>query len=115
AHSRLDATHQQASLTAPLVRSVLVGARRFNDSIDRWGSKSGILGSALRELVEAIRTIIPGRDELTIVIDKHGGRNYYTALLQEVFPDGFAVVEQEGQESSRYRILGMQQKVRCTF
>jgi ribonuclease HII len=49
------------------------------------------------------------------VCDKHGGRNFYAAIVQQAFPDGWVVVEREGAAESRYRVEGLDRPVSVTF
>ncbi|MSQ95018.1 MAG: hypothetical protein EXR98_10750 [Gemmataceae bacterium] len=95
-------------------RSVIVPAPRFNDLIDRWDSKGAVLGVAFTELVE--RCLKATAAEPTrFVIDKHGGRNAYSALLQHAFVDGNVWAETEGSQRSVYRVEGLDRKVSVTF
>ena len=41
-------------------------------------------------------------DDLYFVIDKHGGRNTYAAMLQQALPDGMVVARAEGAARSVY-------------
>ena len=50
-----------------------------------------------------------------MVIDKHGGRNTYTALLQHAFPDGMVVGQEESMDRSAYRVLGLERDIRLTI
>ncbi len=46
---------------------------------------------------EIALTSLPWVDEpLVFLIDKLGGRNYYAAMIQQAFPDGWVVAEREG-------------------
>jgi ribonuclease HII len=93
------------------VRSVIVCTPRFNDLLDTHGSKGAVLGEALVELL----AWKPVAGDAHYFIDKHGGRNHYAALLQHAVGDGMVVVEEEGSQRSRYRLLGLDRDVRFTF
>src|SRR5262249_662224 len=48
-------------------------------------------------------------------IDKHGGRNFYAAMLQQLLPRGMVLAVKEGNEESVYRVIGLNREVRLTF
>jgi ribonuclease HII len=94
----------------------IVPAPRFNRIVDEFGSKAVVLGRGLVELLTATTTAMPADAEpLIFQCDKQGGRNYYAALVQEAFPDGWVVAERESAEESRYRIENLPREVTITF
>jgi uncharacterized membrane protein len=97
-----------------LVRSLTVCPPRFNELTDRWGTKAAILGLAFAELAQAC-AVASGQETLHIVADKHGGRNFYSALVQHAFPQGFVVMREEGAARSVYEVNGMDRPIRVTF
>jgi hypothetical protein len=97
-----------------LVRGVVVCPARFNGWLDKWGSKGAVLGQALTELLGAVGDL-EGDDPLAVVIDKHGGRNRYAAMLQHAFTDGMVVAHQEGMGNSDYSVIGLRRPVRLSF
>ena len=68
-------------------RSVIVCPHRFNALLDRWGSKSIVLLVSLAELLQHVLDL-DGQDPIFIFVDKHGGRNFYTDVLQKSLPRG---------------------------
>src|SRR5439155_13649618 len=92
-------------------RSAVVAAPRFNDLVDRWDSKGAVLGIALTQLIQHAMAALPA-EPMRFVIDKHGGRNTYSALLQHGFPDGMVLAEEEGRLRSVYRVEGLDRKVK---
>ncbi|MBI1915299.1 MAG: hypothetical protein HYS12_11255 [Planctomycetes bacterium] len=98
-----------------LVRSVLVCPPRFNALLDKWESKGAVLAHGLTELLRVnVREL--GRDDpLHFLIDKHGGRNTYAAMLQHALPDGMVIAQQESAARSAYRFLGSSPEVSVTF
>ena len=64
------------------VRAVVVCPSRFNDLLDHWDSKAAVLAIAMADLLKQ-HLDHNGTEPLCVVVDKHGGRNYYSALLQE--------------------------------
>jgi ribonuclease HII len=95
-------------------QSVIVPAPRFNDLIDKWDSKSAVLSIAVTQLMQQCHKHTAA-EPMRFVIDKHGGRNAYSALLQHAFADGMVYAEEEGRLRSVYRIEGLDRSVRITF
>jgi hypothetical protein len=98
-----------------LVRSVVVCPARFNRLTDRWGSKAAVLGLGLAELLGASQDPDDGKDDVCFVVDKHGGRNHYSALVQHALPDGLVLAREEGTNRSAYNVIGLRRPVRVTF
>lgn len=94
----------------------LVPAPRFNRICDEDGSKGAVLARGLVELATGAFVALPadGRPVL-FACDKQGGRNFYAAMVQQAFPDGWVVAEKEGAAESRYRVDGLDRPVSVTF
>jgi ribonuclease HII len=105
---------KSAIVQCTFCRSVVVPAPRFNDLIDKWDSKGAVLGIAMTSLIDCCMRANP-EEPMRFIVDKHGGRNSYSALLQHAFPDGFVIGEQEGAARSVYRVEGLNREVRITF
>jgi ribonuclease HII len=97
------------------VRSVAVCPGRFNQLVERWDSKGAVLGDALADLLAQNRTLDDPDEPITFLIDKHGGRNTYAAMLQDAIPDGMVVASAEGMERSVYSVLGLSRPIRFIF
>ncbi|HZZ81875.1 MAG TPA: hypothetical protein VFE62_25465 [Gemmataceae bacterium] len=91
-------------------RSVIVPAPRFNELIDKWDSKSAVLSVAVTQLMRQC-VEHTAAEPMRFVIDKHGGRNTYSALLQEAFCEGMVLAEEEGRMRSVYRVVGLDRSV----
>ena len=91
-------------------QSAIVAAPRFNDLIDKWDSKSAVLSVAVTQLMQQCLKHTAA-EPMRFVIDKHGGRNAYGALLQHVFADGIVLAEEEGRLRSVYRVEGLDRPV----
>jgi hypothetical protein len=110
-----DRRCQGAAVGPWLARSVIVPAPRFNAFIDRYDSKGTVLAHGLAVLLRDNFELLDGDDPLAIVVDKHGGRNAYAALIQHALPGSVVIAEQEGMLRSVYRVVGMGREVRLTF
>lgn len=99
----------------------LVPAPRFNRVCDENGSKGAVLAHGLVSLLARVPQLVnppvEGIADQPVVIhcDKLGGRNYYAALVQQAFPDGWVVAERESMDESRYRVEGLGRPVTVTF
>jgi ribonuclease HII len=104
----------QAGVVWGFCQSAIVPAPRFNDLIDKWDSKGAVLGIALTQLMQRCLEKTSAAP-MRFVVDKHGGRNTYSALLQHAFPDGFVWADEEGSARSIYRVVGLDRAVRIIF
>lgn len=80
------------------IYSVVVDTPRFNGIVDRHGSKGVALALSLIKLLRACLNHAP-LDDGVVVIDKHGGRNFYAPVLQELCPNAWVVPIREGMVS----------------
>jgi ribonuclease HII len=97
------------------VRSVVLCPPRFNQILERWGSKGAVLGQALADLLLSLSHVHDSDDAVYFFVDKHGGRNTYTALLQQALAPGVIVVHEEGPGRSVYGVLGVGRDMRFTI
>jgi ribonuclease HII len=112
---RFQRTCTRRSVDWGHIRSVVICPPRFNALLEKWGSKGALLGDSLSELLGHNRAVVDDGEPVSIVIDKHGGRNTYAAILQHALPDGMVVAREEGMDRSRYSVLGLRQPVSVTF
>jgi hypothetical protein len=87
------------------VRSVVVGPRRFNEGLEATGSKALVHFSSFAALLRHLRETTPEGQDVAIRGDKHGGRHFYSGLLESAFPDVRVVRGPEGPSLSRYELL----------
>ena len=96
------------------LRSRAVFPEQFNELVVRYGSKGAALSHLTLELVR--RVIEPLENgPISIVCDKHGGRNRYLRLLTEHFPGRLIEVCGEGRRQSVYRFGPTQRRVQFCF
>jgi ribonuclease HII len=79
----------------------IIMPRRFNALLRQFGSKSGALFQVNSGLLRHIWNS-SGQSQLEILLDKHGGRNFYRPLLQQEFHETLVLVGHEGAAQSRY-------------
>ena len=90
------------------VRLVDVQARAvfpsdFNAAVKRCGNKAEVLSLTTLELARRVLERLPPSRAI-VLCDKHGGRNYYAALLQHVFPDELVLVRLETADLGVYEV-----------
>jgi hypothetical protein len=122
----------EASGVRPIaIRARLVFPAQFNELVDRYRSKGAALSHVtvglLREVMDvvvqpadegaspAFGCISPPGGPVYAVCDKHGGRNYYTALLQHHFPEHWVNPVYESHAESRYEWGPPEARVCTTF
>ncbi len=85
------------------IRSDIVLTRRFNDLTTHHDSKGLALSGISMRLLQEVLPLTEGQPTL-VWCDKHGGRNRYDELLQDIAGDRFIARLEEGPERSRYKI-----------
>jgi len=96
------------------MQSRVIFAEEFNALVERHASK----GAALSEqtLALAARLIEPlSATSIEVICDKHGGRNRYSQLLLEHFPEWLIEVHGEGRERSVYRFGPSDRRIEFCF
>ncbi|EAQ82653.1 hypothetical protein [Blastopirellula marina] len=95
----LQETFDKSGVRLVDVRAALLFAGEFNERL-RSGNKSRVLSETTLRLV---RDLLPQEaGDVTIVCDKHGGRDRYAPLLQETFGDLLIRVREESRRRSSY-------------
>jgi hypothetical protein len=115
ATARFDVACAEAGVRGWKTCSVVVCTPRFNALLDAAGSKGAVLADALGELLRAAQTLAPADEALTFHIDKHGGRNTYTAQIQHALSADGVWPLREGMSASVYRVAGLGREMRLTF
>jgi hypothetical protein len=96
------------------LRSRAVFPQEFNQLLELYGSKGALLSHLTLELIEqAIRPFDCG--PISVVCDKHGGRNCYGPLLSEHFPDWMIEVHGESRQQSVYRFGPAERRIEFCF
>ena len=93
--------------------SKAVFPRDFNKLVDASNKADSLSRLTLALVAEALQLIPEGT--VQIFCDKHGGRDYYHALLQIQFEDAWIEVRQESGAASTYRFGGDERRVEIGF
>jgi hypothetical protein len=126
--ARLTRACDSAGVRPLAIRARLVFPSQFNELVEYYGTKGGALSHVtvrlLREVVDAVCTPAEAgspagspsvSDAVYAVCDKHGGRNYYTALLQHHFSEHWIEPVHESHAESRYEWGPPEARVHATF
>src|SRR5205807_3506635 len=76
------------------LQATVVFPAAFNAAVTRCDNKAEVLSLATLRLARRILVSLPAGPAV-VFCDKHGGRNHYAALLQDVFPDELVIVRKE--------------------
>ncbi|HZL88213.1 MAG TPA: hypothetical protein VFB96_07530 [Pirellulaceae bacterium] len=87
----------------------------FNDQVRACGNKAEVLSLTTLQLVAELLEGVPVGSEVQVTCDKHGGRDYYAALIQHVFGDTWVRVVREGPAESVYRFSHSQRRIEMRF
>ncbi len=96
------------------IRSAALFPQPFNAGTERWGNKAEALSRWTLGLVAEALDGCPAED-VYVVCDKHGGRNFYGRLLQQHFPDYLIEVHGESLARSTYRWGPPERRVEVRF
>jgi ribonuclease HII len=100
---RLSGGCQALGMQLVGLQAAVLLPRQFNDQVQRCGNKAEVLSlttlALARRLIEAAAA-----ERVQVLCDKHGGRAYYAALIQHVFPDELVRVRHESAELGVYEL-----------
>ncbi len=96
------------------MRSRVIFEGEFNDLVEQHGLKSTALSHETLALAARMIEPLPA-GSISMVCDKHGGRNRYGSLLAEHFPDYLIEVRGEARERSLYRFGPSERRIDVCF
>lgn len=105
---------ESAGVRLTAVRSRTIFAHEFNDLVELHGSKGEALSRQTLALAGRMMETLP-TGPISVLCDKHGGRNRYAPLLMDQFPDCFVEIRGEGRERSVYRFGPADRRVEFCF
>jgi len=79
-------------------------ARDYNVAVGQTNNKADVNGSRALALIRHALELEPAEKSIHAVVDRHGGRKFYAAMLGEWFPGTFVRVELESRQRSVYRM-----------
>ncbi|MCL2622295.1 MAG: hypothetical protein FWD31_01410 [Planctomycetaceae bacterium] len=98
------------------IKAKMISPRDFNRLLGQWGNKSTVLTDATLSLIKNTIQSLPDCGDVTILCDKHGGRNRYVDMIYQFFPDdGWIEILTEGTALSVYRLNAKGRKIEFRF
>ena len=85
------------------LQSCVLFPAAFNSAVKDYDNKAEVLSLATLKLTRRILESLP-EGRAVVFCDKHGGRNYYAALLQHIFPDELVIAKFEGANLGVYQV-----------
>ncbi|MFN5291495.1 MAG: hypothetical protein ACK5E4_15520 [Planctomycetia bacterium] len=81
-------------------------AQAFNEVVSRANNKGAVLSVGLIGLLSHLASTVPEDNSFRVFADKHGGKNQYSATLQNVLDRGVMVAQKESSAESIYKSMG---------
>jgi len=78
----------------------------FNEVVSRANNKGAVLSVGLIGLLSHLASTVPEDNSFRVFADKHGGKNQYSATLQNVLDRGVMVAQKESSAESIYKSMG---------
>ena len=113
-HANLETTLSAQGIQFLDAKVMCIPAARFNDLLNSFPTKGALLSHCSLELAQSIVANRPPAP-LLVHCDKHGGRNRYSHLLQQLFPDYWIEIAEESTAISRYYFGPAEQRIQFRF
>ena len=101
--SRLKRALDRGGVQCTLLRCEAIDVERFNDQVERTGSKASVNFCACMRLLDAVWRQWPG-DHPRVIVDRQGGRTHYLDVLGLLFQGARIRILAESERLSRYRL-----------
>ncbi|TWU21198.1 hypothetical protein Pla52o_42320 [Novipirellula galeiformis] len=105
----------QAGAVLQHVALRILTARQFNQVIARGMNKSDLLSDTALRLVCDVLDRDPTETNVHVYCDRHGGRQFYGAVLQQIWPDWRLRVVSESKRESRYELGSGERTMQIRF
>jgi ribonuclease HIII len=89
--------------------------REYNELVHEFGNKSTVLSLSSLLLVKELLAQVPTRQNISVMCDKHGGRNRYRSLIEIAFDVKQVEIEAESPQQSRYRFRFGDSDIQISF
>ena len=96
------------------VRSRAIFPGLFNRLVDQQGSKGSALSQVTLQLAAEMLAPLE-KGPISVICDKHGGRDHYERLLFDQFPDYVIEIRGEGRDRSQYQFGPPDRRVEFRF
>jgi len=103
-----------AEVRAVELQSTVLFPAAFNRAVKRCGNKAEVLSLTTLQLARRVLESLPPGQAI-VLCDKHGGRSYYAALIQHVFPDELVIVRHESADLGVYEVRHCGRQIEFRF
>ena len=91
----------------------VVTVREFNEQVRATGNKSVVLFNTCAALISRLWNNF--KDNISLIVDKQGGRNNYAELLKGCLPEVEVKILKESAMVSTYEVVDEQRKMEISF
>jgi hypothetical protein len=98
---KLHSGFERAGIRLRAIGGRAIFPQQFNQLLEEYGNKSDALSAISLDLLSDMMVPLAG-GRVSVVCDKHGGRNHYAPIVQHYFPEWLVEVRGEGAMESRY-------------
>jgi hypothetical protein len=113
--AKLRAALQGKQVDVAAVGARALSARHFNASLAASTNKADVNWSTIGEQLAALAGLAHEGEYIHAVIDRQGGRKFYTGQLTALFPGSLAWVEKETPNESVYKLDWQGRTIRVVF
>jgi hypothetical protein len=96
------------------LQSAVLFPAAFNQAVKRYDNKAEVLSLTTLQLARRVFENLPS-GRAVVFCDKHGGRNYYAALLQHIFPEELVRVALETADLGIYHVRHAGRQIEFRF
>ncbi len=96
------------------LQSAVLFPAAYNQAVKQCDNKAEVLSLTTLELTRRVFDGLPA-GRAVVFCDKHGGRNYYAALLQHIFPDELVRVSLETANLGVYHVRYADRQIEFRF
>jgi ribonuclease HII len=113
--AKLRAALGEKGVAVAAVGARALSAKHFNASLAASSNKADVNWTTIAEQLLALAILAREGENIHAVIDRQGGRKFYTGQLSALFPGAMAWVEKETPNESVYRLEWEGRTVRIVF
>ncbi len=84
-------------------RFFILPSLKFNLIVEKEDNKGAVLSQGMIDIFAQFESNLAAGDSIHCFVDKHGGKNHYSATLQNVLSKGLILAGQEGLSESNYK------------
>ena len=108
-HSMNSLNFAEAGFESFDCRFFILPSLAFNEVVEKEDNKGAVLSKGMINIFKHFESNFSQNDSIYGYVDKHGGKNNYSATLQNILNKGLILAGQEGISESNYKSLGADQ------